>query len=213
MIYLFNLVLGKTFQPVFQIILSQNSKLHSKYNEVDLGILSCLKLKVQIPSILISSVLSIEDKRYYRHRGVDYFSITRSILNNFYSRRIEGASTITQQLVRIVTNEREIKYKRKIIEIILASSIDRKFTKDEILKAYLLHYDFVVCRGLIEFSEIEHYDLKRLSRKSSAEIAARIKYPILSSGNYLRFLKRVRTIEKLVNGADVYDHSTARSQW
>ena len=91
-----------------------------------------------VPQHLISAVLSVEDRRFYSHFGIDPFGLTRAMLTNIKALRwVQGGSTITQQLAKnmFLTPERTIR--RKVQEALMAFQIERKFTKDEILLAYL----------------------------------------------------------------------------
>jgi membrane carboxypeptidase/penicillin-binding protein len=151
--------------------------------------------KEKLPKILIISILEIEDKRYFQHKGIDVYSILRAIFKNITSNRIEGASTITQQMVRNITNDREIKITRKISELMLATLINKMYSKNEILVTYLETYLFNNCVGIINFCENEKYDIESLSINECAQISGRLKYPNLNRGNYIKYLKRVRTIE------------------
>ncbi len=92
-----------------------------------------------IPEKLIKSLLATEDNKFYEHNGFDLKGILRAAIKNAVSSSREGASTITQQLVKnlLLTNERT--YTRKIKELILAYRIERSFSKDEILELYLNH--------------------------------------------------------------------------
>lgn len=91
-----------------------------------------------IPDIVRKSTIAAEDRNFFRHFGVDVFSIFRAVRANWESGRIEqGASTITQQLARLAYLSNEKTYARKLREAILAVKIEREFSKDEILHLYL----------------------------------------------------------------------------
>lgn len=84
------------------------------------------------------AVVAVEDKRFYRHHGVDWIGITRAILVDFKDRNpSQGASTLTQQLVKNVFLYKEKSLRRKIAEVMLSLKIERYHTKDEILEMYL----------------------------------------------------------------------------
>ncbi len=90
-----------------------------------------------IPKHLINATLTAEDRSFYEHKGFRFTSMVRALLVNLVrGGRAQGASTITQQFIKnaIFTNEKL--YSRKIKEVILAYQIERKFSKDEILKLY-----------------------------------------------------------------------------
>ncbi len=83
------------------------------------------------------AVIAIEDERFYKHKGVDLYSIIRATLKNaIYGRVIEGASTISQQLARNLYLTRRKTMVRKLAEAILALQIEQRYTKSEILEMY-----------------------------------------------------------------------------
>ncbi len=94
-----------------------------------------------IPSTVINSFLSAEDKNFFNHPGVDAKGIVRAVKNNIYnlmnSKRLEGASTITQQVAKNFLLSNEVSFDRKIKEAILAFRIERALTKERILELYL----------------------------------------------------------------------------
>jgi len=95
------------------------------------------------PSALDDCLLAAEDKRFYRHTGLDYFGIAKAIFDHFVNgNRTRGASTISHQLmgeVILADRSREglSSYLRKIGEIILANAAERHFSKDDLLLAYV----------------------------------------------------------------------------
>ena len=92
----------------------------------------------QVPQHTIDAFISIEDKRFYSHKGVDYKRIFGAAKNNIASgSKKEGASTITQQLVKNTHLSNEKTYKRKLNEIRIARQIERKYSKEQILENYL----------------------------------------------------------------------------
>ena len=90
-----------------------------------------------IPEDLRNAVIAVEDIRFYDHNGVDFRRLVGAFLSNMSSSKVEGGSTITQQLVKnkLLSNERS--YKRKLQEAYLATELEKKYSKDEILEAYL----------------------------------------------------------------------------
>ncbi|MBI4251929.1 MAG: PBP1A family penicillin-binding protein [Candidatus Tectomicrobia bacterium] len=96
-----------------------------------------LSLSEIAPSMRQAAV-AVEDERFYRHWGVDPWGILRAALANLRSGGIsEGASTITQQLVRLLTLQRERSLKRKVVEAIVSIRLEMALTKDQILERYL----------------------------------------------------------------------------
>lgn len=92
----------------------------------------------EIPHVMRIAMVAAEDREFFRHFGVDVFSVLRAASVNIENGRIEqGASTITQQLARIAFLSREKTFSRKIREAILAIKIERVFSKGEILDLYL----------------------------------------------------------------------------
>ena len=94
-----------------------------------------------IPKKVIYSFISAEDKNFFYHPGVDAKSITRAVIKNiknYYSaKRLEGASTITQQVAKNFLLTSEVSLKRKIKEAILAFRIERAYSKERIMELYL----------------------------------------------------------------------------
>ena len=94
-----------------------------------------------IPPKIINSFLSSEDKNFFKHPGVDAKGIVRAIKNNIYniinSKRLEGASTITQQVAKNFLLSNEVSIDRKLKEAILAFRIERALSKKRILELYL----------------------------------------------------------------------------
>ena len=95
----------------------------------------------KIPKNLINAFISAEDKNYYSHVGFDIFSIIGATLTNLSNlgsnKRLIGASTITQQVVKNFLLSKEISLERKIKEVILAIRIEQVLSKDSILELYL----------------------------------------------------------------------------
>ena len=93
-----------------------------------------------IPDKVINAFLSAEDKNYFSHPGVDAKGIIRATINNIknisQNKRLEGASTITQQVAKNFLLTNEVSLKRKIKEAILAFRIERAYSKERILELY-----------------------------------------------------------------------------
>ncbi len=95
----------------------------------------------RIPQIVKFAFLSSEDKNFYEHYGVDVFAIIRAfftnIINSYSDKRVVGASTITQQVVKNLLLTNELSYSRKIKEIILSIRVENILDKNSILELYL----------------------------------------------------------------------------
>lgn len=91
----------------------------------------------EIPDSLENAVIAIEDVRFRRHMGIDFKRIIASLISNISSGSLQGGSTITQQLIKNTILSFEQTYKRKIQEASLALELEKQYTKNEILEAYL----------------------------------------------------------------------------
>lgn len=91
----------------------------------------------EMPQTLLNAFLAVEDKRFYKHWGVDVKAIARALIRNIQDGTMQGASTITQQLARNIYLTREKRILRKIREALLAVRIEKAFSKDEIFERYL----------------------------------------------------------------------------
>lgn len=92
----------------------------------------------EVPQELITTLIEVEDRSYYEHIGINPWAIARAFVKNILAGRVvEGGSTITQQLVKnyFFTNERS--YERKIKEIFMAIALNNRYSKDQILEAYM----------------------------------------------------------------------------
>ena len=91
-----------------------------------------------MPQELINAFIAAEDSRFYKHKGIDFYSIIRAFFKNLEAGTIvQGGSTITQQVTKSFLLTPEKSYARKLKEAILAYRIDKAFNKTEILYLYL----------------------------------------------------------------------------
>ncbi len=131
-----------------------------------------------IPKKVIYSFLSAEDKNFFSHPGVDAKSITRAIIKNlkniFSDKRLEGASTITQQVAKNFLLTNEVSIKRKIKEAILAFRIERAYSKERIMELYLNQIYLGEGTYGIAAASLEYFDkaVSDLSYNESALLAA-----------------------------------------
>lgn len=92
----------------------------------------------QIPVYLKTALLTTEDRKFYRHSGIDVKGILRAAYKNIIRRRLsEGASTLTQQLAKTLFLTPRKTFMRKLKEAVLSLQLERRYTKDEILQLYL----------------------------------------------------------------------------
>lgn len=92
----------------------------------------------KIPDQVIEAIVSIEDKKFFKHRGIDYWAILRSIKVMFEEgEATQGGSTITMQLARNIFLSQEKTWQRKIEEMFIARGLEEKYRKEQILEFYL----------------------------------------------------------------------------
>ena len=91
-----------------------------------------------IPEDLIHAAIAIEDKRFYEHQGVDWITTVKACVNMFFGSSSEfGGSTITQQLIKNLTEEDGVTVQRKVLEIFRAQQFERRYDKDVVMEWYL----------------------------------------------------------------------------
>lgn len=128
---------------------------------------------------LITILVISEDRRFWQHCGFDYKAIIRAVYNYIIYNKKSGASTITQQLVRTITNYRENTLKRKIKEILLAIYIEREFDKKTIAMSYLfLGYYGWRMNGIIEAMDRLHTENIFEKVDLPYAIISMLKYPL-----------------------------------
>ena len=127
-----------------------------------------------IPQKLIEAFLSAEDKNYYEHYGVDTVGITRAMLNNIFNflsgKRLEGASTITQQVAKNFLLTNDVTFERKLKEAVLAVRLERTFSKEELLGLYLNEIYLGVGTYGVASAALNYFD-KSLDQLTLAEMA------------------------------------------
>ncbi len=133
-----------------------------------------------LPNSLVNAFIAVEDKRFYKHNGLDYVRIAGATLSNIKSRSLsEGASTITCQLIKNTHLSSDKTLKRKLKEAKLALEAERKYDKDEILAMYLnvIYFGngiYGVGRAARVFFDKE---VKSLTLSESASLAAVVVNP------------------------------------
>ena len=93
----------------------------------------------EIPPVLRNAILAVEDVRFYDHIGIDPIRIMGAAWKNLTTDRVEGGSTLTQQLTKNLFLTKEQSYKRKVNEWLLALQIERYYTKNQIMELYVNH--------------------------------------------------------------------------
>ena len=136
-----------------------------------------------IPKKIINSFLSAEDKNFFSHPGIDAKGILRALIKNLknisQNKRLEGASTITQQVAKNFLLSNEISLTRKIKEAILAFRIERAYSKERILELYLNQIYLGQGTYGVASASLEYFDksVKDLNYTESALLAALPKAP------------------------------------
>lgn len=124
-----------------------------------------------IPQAMKDAVVAIEDKRFFDHNGVDWGRTLSAVANLATGSDSYGGSTITQQLIKNITDDNEVSITRKLREITKALKLEQEYTKDQILEAYLNVVNFGNnCQGVESAAQL--YFGKSIKDCSIAECAA-----------------------------------------
>ena len=165
--------------PISSRVYSEDSKLIAEY-----AIEKRLFIPFEsIPEKVINSFLSAEDKNFFSHPGIDARGILRAMIKNVknisQNKRLEGASTITQQVAKNFLLTNEVSMKRKVKEAILAFRIERAFTKKRILELYLNQIYLGQGTYGIAAASLEYFNksIKELNYEEAALLAALPKAP------------------------------------
>jgi penicillin-binding protein 1A len=155
-----------------------------------------------IPKKIINSFLSAEDKNFYKHPGIDAQGILRAVIKNLHNiindKRLEGASTITQQVAKNFLLTNEVSIKRKIKEAILAFRIEKAYSKEKILELYLNQIYLGAGNYGIASASLEYFDksVKEINYSEAALLAALPKAP--SKYNPFRYIEEATLRRNLV---------------
>ncbi|MEH7109894.1 transglycosylase domain-containing protein [Bacillus sp. JJ1764] len=134
----------------------------------------------RVPTQMKNALVAIEDRRFYRHNGVDLIGTSRALFRDVVAGEMaEGGSTITQQLIKntLLTSQKTMK--RKMQEVFLALAVERKYSKQEILQMYVNQIYFGNGAYGIKQAASKYFakDVKDLSISESAMLAGLIKAP------------------------------------
>ena len=190
-----------------------SSKLYSGSGELVIDFSSEKRIFIpfdSIPEKIINSFLSAEDKNFFQHPGVDAKGVLRAVYNNFfnilYSKRLEGASTITQQVAKNFLLTNEVSLDRKIKEAILAFRIERALSKQRIIELYLNQIYLGEGSYGIASASLRYFDkpISELSYSEASMLAALPKAP--SKYNPYKNLELAKYRRNLVL-KNLYDNS------
>jgi penicillin-binding protein 1A len=165
------------------------ASLHGGENRTDVKL-------AQVPEQLVEAFLATEDREFYQHHGINILGIARAGLTNLRSGNLtaQGASTITQQLVRTTYLSSDKKLMRKLREIMLAFQLERNYAKDEILAMYLNKVYFGAGAYGVQAAAGTYFgkDVSQLSLSESALLAGLVQSP----NNYNPFLNPDKSRER-----------------
>lgn len=184
------------FQPKASItVLDNKGEVIGRYGDIKGQSLSIQDM----PKHLIDAILSIEDRRFYYHFGIDPIGLLRAfVVNTMHGDVRQGGSTITQQLAKNLFLSHERTYKRKIQEALLALWLEHELTKDEILAAYLNRvYMGAGTYGVDAASKVYFKKSARdLTIKESAMLAGLLRAPSRYSPNsdYKASIERAKVV-------------------
>ena len=150
---------------------------------------------------VLDALVAGEDRRFYRHPGVDPWAIGRAATVWLLRRKVSGASTIEQQLVRTIRERYEVTLARKVSEIAIAVVVSRRFSKRDLALAYLgIAYFGWRGRGIVEAANRHKIDLPHSTTGEAAFLVAMLRYPLPQHPTKARLDKvqrRARYIETL----------------
>ena len=127
----------------------------------------------EIPQALIDAAVAIEDKRFYEHQGVDWITTVKACAGMFFGSGDAGGSTITQQLVKNMTEDNSVTVRRKVVEIFKAQDFERRYDKETVMEWYLNLIYFGDRKNGVK-SAAAHYFGKELQSLTPAECASLI---------------------------------------
>ncbi|NWF98234.1 MAG: PBP1A family penicillin-binding protein [Nitrospirae bacterium] len=134
----------------------------------------------QIPEHMINAIIAVEDSRFWKHKGIDYWAILRAIIKDIIHVGFkEGGSTITQQLTKVMFLTPEKTFKRKLKEAILAVKLEKNLDKNEILELYLNKVYFGHGAYGVEMASRIYFgkSVRNISLSEAALIAGLVKAP------------------------------------
>lgn len=163
----------------------------------------------ELPDFYIKAVISVEDRRFEKHGGIDPVAIGRAIIHDIQAKApVEGGSTITQQLAKNLYYTQEKKLERKFAEVFTAFEFERKFTKEEIFELYVNTIYFgsnyygiaEAAQGYYgaEVSELTEYECAMLAGIPNAPTA----YSLDTSPD-LAEQRLVQVLDKMVENEDI----------
>ncbi|MFD1471839.1 transglycosylase domain-containing protein [Companilactobacillus mishanensis] len=121
-----------------------------------------------INPMIKKGLVQVEDSRFYVHHGIDMYGIARSVVSRIFEHRVQGGSTLTQQLVKnVVLKDQSQTMNRKIKEMVISQEIEKKFSKKQILEFYI--NDVYMGHGSYGFSSAADYYFSKNQNKLSLD--------------------------------------------
>jgi len=182
--------------------------------ETPLGVVSdsydCKAVSDYVPSRLKNFLVEIEDRRFYKHNGIDFKGISRALIENIKAGSIvQGGSTISQQLARNIIRDTRKTITRKVRETIKAIQIEKQFSKDEILDLYFNNVYFgkniwgLRAAGLFYFGK----EVEKLTQSELLYLLTILRGPNYYSKRPDITLKRYKTINNILYDRKVISKS------
>ncbi len=163
----------------------------------------------EMPENVTAAMISIEDKKFYSHSGVDYKAIIRAGLAMIKNKEVtQGGSTITQQLARCIFLSQEKTWQRKMEEIFIATELERKYSKDQILEFYLNNIYFgngfygiqAASRGYFS-ADVENLNLSQIAYLCAIPNNPTLYDPYTNSDNTIK--RRNRILENMAEDGKI----------
>lgn len=163
-------------QSLTSFIYDMNGDMMTEYRGLEYRIWAPLD---EIPKVLQNALLATEDVRFYVHDGLDYKRLMGAFVNNLRSESVQGGSTLTQQLIKLTILSPEVTYKRKIQEAFLALQLEKEYSKEEILEAYLNTIYLGSGNYGVKAAAMNYYgkELEDLNLRESAVLVGSIQNP------------------------------------
>jgi membrane peptidoglycan carboxypeptidase len=158
-----------------------------------------LQIAAELSPLLFETLIAAEDRRFYQHGGVDLYAVIRALRASLFRGQLQGASTIEQQLVRVITNRREKTIFRKLREMALACWLTSKFPKRDLARAYLsVAYFGFDMPGVSTVCEQLKFRTASLSARQAVFVIARLRYPAGRKPSFA-VSKRLATRARLIS--------------
>lgn len=170
----------------------------------------------EIPEHVQNAFISVEDKRFRSHNGLDYIRLAKALFLNVTGTGREGGSTITQQLIKTIFLTPDRSLKRKVVEAVMATRMERRLTKDEILELYLNTINFGRSSYGIKNAAKNYFGKlpKDLTIAEAAILASIPKSPAKYS-KYENAIQRQKVVLKLMytnNAISKEEYETAKNE-